>query len=232
MFELGRHRVGDRTVVVTVTERDDGDVHPLRVPADELEIRQRRLTTTPWTMLDQVHGVGVVAAPRRGSWAPVVGRGDVLIAQEPRRPLAVWAADCAPIVLVGPGAIAVVHAGWRGLAAGVVAVAVAAVRAHGAGELHAVVGPCVRGCCYEFGAEQRVAVAAGVGVAPESLATTTLAGRPGLDLPTVVAAACERHLVSVDLDGSCTGCDTRFFSHRVRAEAERHAVIARMEDAA
>jgi YfiH family protein len=68
-------------------------------------------------------------------------------------------ADCVPIVLVAPEAVAAVHAGWRGLAAGVVEAAVGALRTLGAGELRAAIGPCARVCCYETGPEVHAAFA-------------------------------------------------------------------------
>lgn len=66
----------------------------------------------------------------------------------------VLTADCLPVAIVGGGAVAMVHAGWRGLAAGVIASGVAAVRELGArGPLQAAIGPGAGPCCYEVGAE-------------------------------------------------------------------------------
>jgi purine-nucleoside/S-methyl-5'-thioadenosine phosphorylase / adenosine deaminase len=227
MFDLGRFRIDGRTVTVVATDRADGDVHPRRVVAGTLERRQREITGVPWTMIDQVHGTDVVRGAPGTDWAPVVGTGDVLLARDPDHPIAVWAADCAPIVLIGSdGVVAVVHAGWRGLAAGVVDVAVEAVVSTGAGELVAVLGPCIRSCCYEFGRPQRDEVARGVGVPSTLLSATTTAGLPALDVPTAVVMAFERRGVAVAVDGTCTGCDDRFYSHRVRGDAGRHAVVA------
>jgi YfiH family protein len=79
--------------------------------------------------------------------------GDGLWTDEPRVPLLAMSADCLPIAIVranGTRAISVVHAGWRGLAEGVVAAAVATL---GAGPKAAVVGPAIGPCCYEVGAE-------------------------------------------------------------------------------
>jgi len=70
----------------------------------------------------------------------------------------VLTADCLPVALVAPGAVAMVHAGWRGLAAGVLAEGVAAVRELGAqGEVRAVIGPGAGPCCYETGPEVHAA---------------------------------------------------------------------------
>jgi YfiH family protein len=66
----------------------------------------------------------------------------------------VLTADCLPIAIAGEGAVAMVHAGWRGLAAGIVREGVAAVRELGAqGPLAAAIGPGAGPCCYEVGEE-------------------------------------------------------------------------------
>src|SRR5947207_14424065 len=62
----------------------------------------------------------------------------------------VLVADCLPLVLAGGGALAVLHAGWRGLAAGIVDEGVRAVRELGsAGPMQAAIGPGAGACCYE-----------------------------------------------------------------------------------
>ncbi len=79
--------------------------------------------------------------------------GDALWSDEPGVPLLALGADCVPIAIVatsGEPTLAVVHAGWRGLAGGVVAAAVAAL---GGGRTAAVVGPSIGPCCYEVGPE-------------------------------------------------------------------------------
>ncbi|MEA2371820.1 MAG: purine-nucleoside/S-methyl-5-thioadenosine phosphorylase / adenosine deaminase [Solirubrobacteraceae bacterium] len=70
--------------------------------------------------------------------------------------VAVHAADCLPIALAGDGAVAMVHAGWRGLAGGVIAAGVDALRELGVdGPIEAAIGPGAGGCCYETGPEVR-----------------------------------------------------------------------------
>ena len=82
--------------------------------------------------------------------------GDGLWTDEPRVPILAMSADCLPIAITrseSPRAIAVLHAGWRGLSEGVVA---AGVQALGNGPFAAVIGPAIGPCCYEVGPEVSV----------------------------------------------------------------------------
>jgi len=173
-------------------------------------------------MADQRHDVGIVRvdAPGAGDGA----RGDIVITDLHDVVLGCWVADCAPIVMIGTdGEFAVVHAGWRGLAAGVVDVAVAAFRQPVS---EVVLGPVIGPCCYEFGDDDLVAVAAGVHVDPTAIRSTTSNGRTALDVPAAVAAAADRHGLSASRLGGCTGCTHEGFSHRVRRDPERQVVAA------
>jgi YfiH family protein len=142
----------------------------------------------------QVHGAGVVRANGRGM------EGDAIWTDEPRRPLVVVTADCLPIALArvgGTPAVALIHAGWRGLSAGVVEAAVASL----GGKLAAAVGPGIGPCCYEVGRE-----------------VSELFGelRRTLDLRSVAERALRQAGVErVDHVDLCTACSPeRFFSHR------------------
>jgi polyphenol oxidase len=129
----------------------------------------------------------------------------------------VMAADCLPVALGCRGAVAMVHAGWRGLAAGVLEQGVAALRNLAGGEpIEAIVGPCAGVCCYEVGAEVH--------------ATFGGAHRAGdhIDLRAIaherLAAAGVGRVRDVQ---ACTICDERFFSHRREGErAGRQAGVA------
>ena len=69
-------------------------------------------------------------------------------------------ADCLPIAVAGDGAVAMLHGGWRGLAAGIIAEGIRAMRELGAtGSLAAAIGPGAGGCCYEAGGEVHAAFA-------------------------------------------------------------------------
>lgn len=207
-------------VHVRVSVRADGDFHRTEVPFDELDARRRAFVDLPWTMLDEHHGTTVVRVSEPGEHDGA--RGDVAITAVEGAVLGCWVGDCAPIVLVGRAAeIAVVHAGWRGLAAGVIDAAVAAFAEPVAS---ALLGPCIGPCCYEFGADDLDAVAAGVGADPRGLSVTTRSGSLALDVPAAVRSALGRHGIEVEVLAGCTGCSFDGFSHRVRGERERHAV--------
>lgn len=160
-------------------------------------------------MARQVHGAAVLEAEPRGILAPALHpECDGLWTDRPGRALAVVTADCFPIALwrdEGVPGLAVLHAGWKGLLAGIVE---AGVRALGAGRLAAVVGPGIGACCYEVGEEvatpYRVRFGAEVvrGRALDLRACTELALR---------AAGCGR----VEHVNRCTACEPElFFSHR------------------
>jgi YfiH family protein len=135
----------------------------------------------------------------------------------PRLAAMVLTADCIPVVLGAEGAVAALHAGWRGLAAGVLEEGLRALReVGGGGEAVAIVGPCAGGCCYEVGEEVHTAF----GGVPRK-------GR-SIDLR---AIAHERLLAAgvarVDDVQACTICDERYFSHRREgARAGRQAGLA------
>ena len=232
MEQLLRREVAGRFAIAAVTESSDGDIRPDLVEAGALHERQLGLTGATWAMLDEVHGVEVINITEGYSW-PIAGTGDVLIADRSDHQLAVWVADCAPIALFGTNATALVvaHAGWRGLAGGVIDAAVDALESSGTSVAIAVLGPCIHACCYEFGEDDLERVAFGVGARVDGLTATTSWGTRALDVPAAVAAALSRRGVALDVVGACTGCDQRFRSHRRRSEPERHALVAWFEDA-
>jgi YfiH family protein len=149
----------------------------------------------------------------------------------------VMAADCLPIALGSGGAVAVVHAGWRGLSAGVVEHGVSALRelAGATAPVGAIVGPGAGACCYEVGAEVHEAFGAGRALATSATSSPEGDGqrdrgraRGHLDLRAIahkrLLAAGVADIRHVD---ACTICDTRYFSHRREgARAGRQAVIA------
>ncbi|MGH2911047.1 MAG: polyphenol oxidase family protein [Solirubrobacteraceae bacterium] len=129
----------------------------------------------------------------------------------------VLTADCIPVVLGAEGAVASLHAGWRGLAAGVLEEGVLALSdVGGGGEIAAIVGPCAGCCCYEVGEEVHGAFAG--------------AHRHGshIDLRAIaherLLAAGVSEVRDVEV---CTICDERYFSHRREdLRAGRQAALA------
>ena len=140
----------------------------------------------------QVHGTRVVVDGEGGEEA------DGQLTTRPGVAAIVLTADCLPVALAAPGAAGVVHAGWRGLAGGVLEAAVAAL---GSGPVAAAIGPGIGPCCYEVGDDVRAVFAS--------------SGRT-LDLKAVARARLQAAGVQEIHDcGLCTACDPRrFFSHR------------------
>jgi polyphenol oxidase len=181
------------------------------------------LAGLPWAVARQVHSARVLRVADGRSLGqgppeakPPVGEGDGLVSAEPGVVLVVLTADCVPVLLADPaaGVVGAVHAGWRGLAAGVVEAGVAALAGLGADPAATVglVGPAVGGCCYEVGADVRAAVGDRY---PAALATTR-DGRPSLDPATAAAdALAGAGVAEVRVAGECThDLAERYFSHR------------------
>jgi len=151
--------------------------------------------------------------PRNG-----LPEADGHVVREPGLAPLVFVADCLPVALHGPGGLAMVHAGWRGLAGGIVAAAAEAVEASSA-----AIGPGIGPCCYEVGDEVLGAFAdLGDGIAQGRM----------LDLPEVA----RRHLARAGVEnvqsaGLCTSCEPElFFSHRRdHGRTGRQAGIAWLE---
>lgn len=190
---------------------------PSVLAADRADVGARTATDPDaWHLMVQVHGadVGVVdAATPPGAELRGV---DALVTGEPDRVLAVAAADCVPVLLAAERGVAAVHAGRRGVAAGVVGAALAALPGPA---VRAAVGPAIGGCCYEVPAAMQADVLAHVHPAA---ASTTTWGTPSLDLPAAVVA----DLVAAGVDtvrvGGCTRCEPGWFSHRADPGAGRH----------
>lgn len=205
------------------TDRHDGSVHPLTVDPDLLAVRQLAVAANRWLMVDEVHGTAVHRSDGSAPWSATVGVADVITTTTDRQPIAVWTADCAPLILFdSDGATVGCHAGWRGVAAGVIEVAVAETNS----DVVAVLGPCIHSCCYEFGADDLVVVADALGVDVAEIQGQTQLGQAALDVPAAVRTVLDRYGIDLDVEGPCTGCDERWFSHRVRRDAGRQAVVA------
>lgn len=169
---------------------------------------------TRWHLMDQVHGADVAAVGADTPPGAELRQVDALVTAQPDRVLGVATADCVPVLLATDQAVGAVHAGRRGVQAGVVAAAVAALPGR---DLRAVVGPAIGGCCYEVPATMQAAV---VEVAPSAEATTTW-GTPSLDLPGAVVGDLVALGAQVTRVAACTRCDPGWFSHRADPDAGR-----------
>jgi YfiH family protein len=206
---------------VRFTDRADGNMSTVAGDRRGAESQARlrgELGLTGIARGYQVHGTRVLLASS-GSDGRAQGRLDSADGQATAaRSLGVMvlAADCLPVALVAPGAVAMVHAGWRGLGAGVIEQGLATLHTLSDGPVEAVLGPCAGPCCYEVGPEVHAALGSG------------LAGRANLDLRLIARERLQRAGVGeVHELGGCTICDERFFSHRREgAEAGRQAGIA------
>jgi polyphenol oxidase len=192
-------------------------------PEAVAENRRRAVGGRPLAFGRQVHGTRVLpVAEATGDGA--IEDADGVATTAPNLALLVLTADCLPVALATPGAVAMVHAGWRGLAAGVLEAGVAAVRELDgtAGAIHAAIGPGAGACCYEVGEEvaaQFPAWARGAGRRIDLKAVAgprPCAGGQRLDLKAVAAARLrDAGAVAVTDVGRCTMCEPDvFFSHR------------------
>jgi polyphenol oxidase len=208
---------------VRFSERADGDMADPSGTDQEVAARRRALVDRPWTWLRQAHGARVVVVDQPGGAAGE--SADAAVSDANGTALAILTADCAPIALASPeGVIGVVHAGWRGLLAGVVAETVAAMRGLGATSLVAALGPCIHPECYSFSGAELDELVARFGVGARS---RDRSGAPALDLPFAVRSALAQSGASLVSDaGVCTACSRNHWSWRARAETQRQAMVA------
>lgn len=212
MFCFRDHREGAVRVDVAFTD-STVDLQGLRPGFAEELPRVEETCGVRFARMNQVHGDDVLVVDRPGP-APTdeVPTADALVTATAGLGLMVRVADCLPVLLAdtGSGVVGAVHAGRAGVALGVVTKAVARMREHGAGELHAWVGPHVCGRCYEVPEQMREEVAA---VVPETWAETTW-GTPSLDLAAGVRAQLAALDVGLTEVGRCTLEDPLLHSHR------------------
>lgn len=156
--------------------------------------------TSSLVLARQVHGTEMLEA--RAGRSGILGEADILVAREPGPVLGILTADCAPVLMIGEGGIAIAHAGWRGLIAGAVEKAVEAVGPVAA----AWIGPCIHACCYEVGPE----VIEGFGSAGLPVAAPGRVDPAQASLFALRRAGAERIAVAE----VCTACDRNYFSYR------------------
>jgi YfiH family protein len=196
------------------TDAADGDVTD---PAALRGLREE-LKLDAMATMRQVHGSDVV-------WAMpgLVPEADALLTYTPDLAVLVRIADCVPIVLATEerDTVGVVHAGRKGLVAGVVPAAAQTMLDRGRGPVTAWIGPHICGRCYELDA----ATAAEVAAAVPAAASTTRTGTPAADIGAGVTAQLEELGVAVHHLGGCTVEDERFFSYRRSGTAQRQGAL-------
>lgn len=205
-----------RQVRALVTTRPFGD---LKEESSRKKLRALLPADPRW--LKQVHGVGVIDAARCAG--PV--EADASFAMQKNVVCAVMAADCMPVLLADERgeAVGAVHAGWRGLCAGVIESTVAAIGLP-APRLIAWLGPAIGPRAYEVGEEVRDAFLE----ADAGAARAFAAHRPGRWLLDLYAVARQRlqalGVKRVSGGGFCTATDAaRFYSFRRDRAPQRMA---------
>lgn len=174
-------------------------------------------------------GAAYGAGACRWSDVPPSVEADALVSRR-GTPLAVMVADCVPVVIAGAGDVAhaVVHAGWRSAAGGVLEATMRALGPAEADGATCAIGPALGACCFEVGEE--------VADRFDDRFVVRLPDAPRLHLDLTAFVASELHRLgaaSVDLLDACTSCDGRWFSHRRdRGATGRQCVLAWRPDAA
>ena len=169
-------------------------------------------TAPPLAWAKQIHSAIVLPAH-----PGFCGQGDAVFTEVPDLTLSVVTADCVPVLIAGPQGLAAIHAGWRGIAAGVIPATLQKLQGSPE-DWTAWVGPAIGACCYEVGEEVASRVIAAS--APEIVGSGQN-GRPHLDLPGAarfqLAAAGVRNVIVLP---RCTRCDEeKLWSYRREGKA-------------
>jgi YfiH family protein len=176
--------------------------------------------------LEQVHGPRVVDLDRQTS-LDSLGRADASVSRTGGRICAIQVADCMPVLFAAAdgSAVGAAHAGWRGLAGGVLEATVRAMNTP-PGELLAWLGPAIGQAHFEVGEEVRAAFLAADAGAAQAFSSNER-GRWQCDLH----ALAKRRLAAMGVarihgGGWCTYADpTRFFSYRREGRCGRMAAL-------
>ncbi len=216
-LNLGTH-VGDDPAVVAANRAQLG----LRVPY-------------PIAWLNQVHGVAVADAANIVASQAIVD-ADACIATEPGAACVIMTADCLPVLFadLGGKVVGAAHAGWRGLAAGVLGRTVSAMRAAGAGEITAWLGPAIGPQQFEVGSEVMDAfIATATSDAEQQLIAAAFKDHPGTtgkhyaDIYALARCFLLRDgVVQVAGGDHCTVSEAgQFFSYRRESKTGRQASL-------
>ena len=223
---------------VAISEAADGDMAINDLKTREKTIQEVSLslvernaglvipTSQHWSFLTQVHGSENIEVKENET---VLGlEGDALFTAQNKKVLTVQVADCVPLALTSScGAIAVIHAGWRGLLSGVIERASEALQREFPGEQLAVIGPHIGPCCYEYGRKDLGSFVEAFG---PSVAVVTDSSTDSLDLMAIVRVILEKNGIGlVYIEDSCTSCDSKFWSYRSNGTQKRQSLFAWIE---
>lgn len=181
-------------------------------PGARLALSRKVGIDSEWATVHQIHGSAVIEVSQPGP----AGEADALWTRVPALPLAVFTADCFPVVLHAPAAVGIAHAGWRGAAAGVVGELRTAMGEGGFPVRRALVGPGIGPCCFEVGDE--------VAERFPGYAAQTTWGTVSVDLVGSIRTQLEG--LEVWSGGICTMHDPGWFSHRSSGTPQRQAALA------
>jgi YfiH family protein len=179
-------------------------------------------------LVRQVHGAGVLQVTAETSLdAAAAAEVDAACTDVPGVAVGIFTADCVPLLVGDPtsGAVAAIHAGWRGVVAGVVPATLALMaEAYGSrtAELRVALGPAIGPCCFEVGLEVVAAFDAVPGARAAGAihdAGAAAGSKPHIDLKRVLQvqlAAAGVPAANVAAGTECTMCDPagRFYSYR------------------
>lgn len=177
----------------------------------------------PTIYMNQVHGDSVVVV----DGIPTVEvTADALVTTQSNIALAVLVADCIPLLLwdEAKSCVAAVHVGRRGLVSGIAEKTIEIMRAMGASDIHALLGPSICGRCYEVGAD----IFQGVVEAFPDAESRTSNGSFALDLPRALYFQLTRMDVRVIASKKCTVEDLEFYSYRRDGITGRQAGVIRL----
>jgi len=190
----------------TRNHRDGRDIRDVRIAlSSELGI------SASWATIHQVHGGRTVGVTQPGHH----GVADGLVTQSVGLPIVVATADCVPVVLIGERTRALAHAGWRGIASGVVAGAVETMRAWDDTPTYALLGPHICALCYEVGTEVNDAIG--------GFASTTRWESNGADLAGAICGQLDG--IRVVDSAICTYEDVTMASYRKDGTPDRQVTV-------
>jgi polyphenol oxidase len=224
-FSTRRSGIGSRREDSFNLRCTDGDSLRRREAGKSLFLSALGLEGVQLAMLRQVHSDRVhIIRENDGQWNRP--EGDALVTRTDGIALAIQVADCLPILIADPATmtIAAVHSGWRGTWARILAKTIRIMQeAFGCDPVNMLIaiGPAIRACCYEVGAE--VAEKFTAGYPGSQLATPAKPGKYLLDLRRALdfqLVECGVPAANVFDLGACTRCNSEEF-HSYRADGER-----------